>query len=346
MADLIKPRVVMVKNRDGVEKAFTISRLPATAAREVIAKYPLSNIPKLGDYKTSEEVMKKLMSYVAVDLDGREQRLTTEALIDNHVDDGSEVSGAAVEDVDAFGKSVELLAGDAEGARSSLEGLGRSAYDAMQDVNSSQAKAFADLKVSLKGADGQIKGTVELMGDLADAIQGKDRRKAEGMLAGVGITDRKTIDLLFKGKQELSSLMRAQKEQGVVTKESVERAREYTVAMAKLRQSTGAVRDGISDWLLPAITWVIEKFDGLVRWFRRHETFVQGFFIALAGVLTVTFLPAVAANSVSLARVVAPVIEAVDAPWHRSSMSLDWLSSWADVVPADKRMNDDKRGHP
>ncbi|OCZ91108.1 hypothetical protein A7P25_28215 [Achromobacter xylosoxidans] len=53
-----------------------------------------------------------------------------------------------------------------------------------------------------------------------------------------------------------------------------------------------------------------------------------------------------AANSVSLARVVAPVIEAADAPWHRSSLSLDWLSSWADVVPADKRMNDDKRGHP
>ncbi|MFY2088395.1 phage tail protein [Achromobacter xylosoxidans] len=225
----------------------------------------------------------------------------------------SEVSGAAVEDVDAFGKSVELLAGDAEGARSSLEGLGRSAYDAMQDVNSSQAKAFADLKVSLKGADGQIKGTMELMGDLADSIQGKDRRKAEGMLAGVGITDRKTIDLLFKGKQELSSLMRTQKEQGVVTKESVERAREYTVAMAKLRQSTGAVRDGISDWLLPAITWVIEKFDGLVRWFRRHETFVQGFFIALAGVLTVTFLPAVVAAAGAVWALIAPFL-AVAAP--------------------------------
>ncbi|WP_238920931.1 hypothetical protein [Achromobacter xylosoxidans] len=97
MADLIKPRVVMVKNRDGVEKAFTISRLPATAAREVIAKYPLSNIPKLGDYQTSEEVMKKLMSYVAVDLDGREQRLTTAALIDNHVDDGIQLMRLEIE---------------------------------------------------------------------------------------------------------------------------------------------------------------------------------------------------------------------------------------------------------
>ncbi|AVG38540.1 hypothetical protein [Achromobacter insolitus] len=97
MADLIKPRVVMVKNRDGVEKAFTISRLPATVAREVIAKYPLSNIPKLGDYQTSEEVMKKLMAYVAVDLDGREQRLTTAALIDNHVDDGIQLMKLEIE---------------------------------------------------------------------------------------------------------------------------------------------------------------------------------------------------------------------------------------------------------
>ncbi|WMD23300.1 hypothetical protein RAS12_13295 [Achromobacter seleniivolatilans] len=100
MADLIKPRVIMVKNRDGVEKAFTISRLPATVAREVIAKYPLSNIPKLGDYGTSEEVMKKLMCFVAVDLDGREQRLTTQALIDNHVDDGIQLMKLEVEMID------------------------------------------------------------------------------------------------------------------------------------------------------------------------------------------------------------------------------------------------------
>ncbi|CUJ80688.1 MULTISPECIES: hypothetical protein [Achromobacter] len=225
----------------------------------------------------------------------------------------SEVSGAAVEDVDAFGKSVELLAGDAEGARSSLEGLGRSAYDAMQDVNSSQAKAFADLKVSLKGADGQIKGTMELMGDLADAIQGKDRRKAEGMLAGVGITDRKTIDLLFKGKQELSSLMRAQKEQGVVTKEAVERARAYTVAMAKLRQSAGAVRDGISDWILPAITWFIDKLDSVVSWMNRHDKVVKGFFIGLATILTAMFLPAVVTATAAVWAMMAPFL-AIAAP--------------------------------
>ncbi|VFR32572.1 FIG00949355: hypothetical protein [plant metagenome] len=100
MTELIKPRVVMVANRDGVEKAFTISRLPATVAREVIAKYPLSNIPKLGDYATSEEVMKKLMGYVAVEINGDLQRLTTQALIDNHVDDGIQLLKLEVEMID------------------------------------------------------------------------------------------------------------------------------------------------------------------------------------------------------------------------------------------------------
>lgn len=97
MPDLIKPRSVMVANRDGVEKEFIVSRLPATVAREVIAKYPLSNIPKLGDYATSEEVMKLLMGYVAVVIDGREQRLSTKALIDNHVDDGIQLLKLEVE---------------------------------------------------------------------------------------------------------------------------------------------------------------------------------------------------------------------------------------------------------
>lgn len=87
MADLIKPRVVTIANKDGDEKEFTISRLPATVAREVVAKYPIAALPKLGDYQTSEATMLLMMRYVAVDIGGREQCLTTKALVDNHVDD-------------------------------------------------------------------------------------------------------------------------------------------------------------------------------------------------------------------------------------------------------------------
>lgn len=85
---LIKPHQVMVANKDGVEKAFIISRLPATVAREVVAKYPTSALPKIGDYQVSEETMLLLMKYVAVVVnDGQQLVLSTKSLVDNHVDD-------------------------------------------------------------------------------------------------------------------------------------------------------------------------------------------------------------------------------------------------------------------
>lgn len=41
-------------------------------------------------------------------------------------------------------------------------------------------------------------------------------------------------------------------------------------------------------------------------------------------------------HSLSLARSVGGLAARVDAPWRRRAISLDWLSPWADVVPADR----------
>lgn len=72
------------KEIDG--KVFVLSKFPAVAGREIVAKYPLSGMPKLGDYKVNEETMLKLMAYVGVTLDnGTVLPLSTRALVDNHV---------------------------------------------------------------------------------------------------------------------------------------------------------------------------------------------------------------------------------------------------------------------
>ncbi|OBU09691.1 hypothetical protein [Morganella psychrotolerans] len=85
---LIKPKEVAIKDVDGIEKMFVISRLPAVTGREILAKYPLSNAPKIGDYEVSKEAMLKMMAYVCVTIDGEEIPLKTSTLIDNHVPDG------------------------------------------------------------------------------------------------------------------------------------------------------------------------------------------------------------------------------------------------------------------
>lgn len=81
---LLNPRELELSGR-----VYLIGKWPAIAGREIIAKYPLSALPKIGDYAVNEETMLKLMAFVGVKVDGRDepQMLTTRALIDNHIDD-------------------------------------------------------------------------------------------------------------------------------------------------------------------------------------------------------------------------------------------------------------------
>lgn len=68
-------------------KTYLISKFPAIQGREIVAKYPLSAMPKLGDYAVNEETMLKLMAFVAVQTDNGPLMLTTKGLVNNHVPD-------------------------------------------------------------------------------------------------------------------------------------------------------------------------------------------------------------------------------------------------------------------
>lgn len=81
---LIDPKEVVI-DYEGEKLKFNISKFPATVGREIISKYPTANVPKIGDYKVSEETMLKLMQYVERVYDDRVQELTSEALVNNHV---------------------------------------------------------------------------------------------------------------------------------------------------------------------------------------------------------------------------------------------------------------------
>lgn len=85
---LLDPKEVTVTTQKGDERRYLIGKYPAIQGREIVAKYPLSAVPKLGDYEVNEATMLKLMAFVAVAPDGADPLpLTTRALVDNHVPD-------------------------------------------------------------------------------------------------------------------------------------------------------------------------------------------------------------------------------------------------------------------
>ena len=83
---LIEPKEITIKYEEE-EYKFNISKLPATVGREIITQYPVANIPKIGEYKVSEEIMLKLLSYTERIYPDKEQPqpLTNKTLIDNHI---------------------------------------------------------------------------------------------------------------------------------------------------------------------------------------------------------------------------------------------------------------------
>lgn len=88
MSELIDPILVTVTDADRQEHEFHVGKMPALVAREVLAKYAGSAIPKAGEYQASHEAATKMLRYVAKEIDGQMVPLKTEALINNHVPDG------------------------------------------------------------------------------------------------------------------------------------------------------------------------------------------------------------------------------------------------------------------
>ena len=87
MSTLINSIEKSIDLPDGGSKTFILSKFDAVSGREIVSQYPISGMPKLGDYKVNEAIMLKLMSFVAVKNGDQVQRLETRELVNNHAGD-------------------------------------------------------------------------------------------------------------------------------------------------------------------------------------------------------------------------------------------------------------------
>lgn len=84
---LLNPKEITLQDRKGASRIYILSEIPATYAREIVSQYPISALPKVGDYAINHEMMLKLMSYVGIpQKDKAPLQLTTRELVDNHTD--------------------------------------------------------------------------------------------------------------------------------------------------------------------------------------------------------------------------------------------------------------------
>jgi len=203
----------------------------------------------------------------------------------------SEALGETIENVDAFGKAAAAMGGDAQGARDSLTDLAEKMGEAMSDVESGAAKAFKTLGLGLKNTEGNAKGAVQGMLELAAAVEKLPKNEAVFKIKELGITDNRTVEMLLKGRKELERLLEKQKEQGVVTKENAEQAAKFKSSWNELTAGFERAGLGISTGLMPYFTKAIDAFVVGFDWLEDHKEVVEGFFIAIGAVVAVFYVP-------------------------------------------------------
>ena len=200
--------------------------------------------------------------------------------------------GEATEDVHAFGGAMELLGGDAQGARDSLTDMSESIGEALQDVESGRAKTFEALGVSLRDVEGNSIGAIEGMMRLADAVGGMSEGEAIFRLKELGITDNRMVEAITKGRKELERLMAVQKAANPLTKEQVQNAKQLNSVMDVSRNSIKGAASQFFDMLIPALTKALEWLIKVADWAGEHKDVVVGFFGAVATIVTAIYVPA------------------------------------------------------
>ncbi|MFV7791245.1 hypothetical protein ACNO6Z_10390 [Aliarcobacter lanthieri] len=213
-----------------------------------------------------------------------------------------------VENLDAFTKALRENGAEAEATEDALRNAFNSSAEAINNAESEQAKIFKQLGISLNNVDGSIKDTTFLITELAGATEKLDKRQAQNMFQKLGITDKRVIDGLLKGRKSLEENIKKQKELGVVTQKQVEIAERYKKAQDRLNSSLENGKNSIMEYIAPAITWLIDKFTIVVDWMNNHQAFVIGFFGTIAAVISTLYLPAMIRAGIATMVAMAPIL--------------------------------------
>ncbi len=206
---------------------------------------------------------------------------------------------AEIESIDKLGREINITTQDVDAFSGSVAALGGTRSAAQADL-SAMAKAF--------GFAGDL---MEKVLQTADKVQGMSFSEAKKTLCGLGVEDNGTVEMLMKGREELSRMMETQKDYGGITRESIEQSISFNNAMLSLEQSAGLLKNSLMGMLIPALAQGLDWLEKIVVFAKENKNFVTGFFIAVAAVVTGKYVHAMKLAQISTWTAMLPVMAVV-----------------------------------
>ena len=219
----------------------------------------------------------------------------------------SQTIGLNIQELDAWGIAAERNGGSAEALRGTVESLQTSLQDISITGGGEIINTLAMIGVQATKANGEIKSAFEILPEIAEAFEGMSTEQSFAFGRRLGL-DQGTILTLQQSRYEVDKLVERQKALGGVTKEGYERAAIFNDQWDDTKRVFNSLWLTTNNTILPALTDILKGFEGIVSWVKQNQTLVEGFFIGVAGVITVTYLPAIASAAAATVVAAAPFI--------------------------------------
>ncbi|MDR0250696.1 MAG: hypothetical protein LBI35_05240 [Burkholderiales bacterium] len=206
----------------------------------------------------------------------------------------SQKTGITVEELSGLSYSAKLSGTDLDGVSASISKLSENMVSAASG-SGAQAAAFAAVGVSVKDANGKLKDSNVVIGELADKFKSYADGPAKAALAQelFGKSGASMIPLLNQGGEALAKQREEALKYGGVTKEVANKASAFNDEMAKIKLIASGTGSSLAATLLPAMQGVSKWFE----WLRDHSREVGTALVAVGTAATIFSVNAVAASS-------------------------------------------------
>lgn len=199
----------------------------------------------------------------------------------------AELNEVSARSVAALGKIAQENDGSLEGMKSTIQSLNKTIGEASLGIGRG-AMTFEKLNLAAKNADGSVKTVDDILGEVADKMQGLSRQEQIAMAEKLGI-DPQFVKVLEKGSANLAKLREEAEMMNPFTEEDYKLADEVDKLFIKAKGTLGVFTKMLGVALMPQVKEVLKNY---MEWFKASrkatsEVFVRALKLIAGAVGTV-----------------------------------------------------------
>lgn len=208
--------------------------------------------------------------------------------------DTAQEIGVNAEALQQLGYAAQLSGSSLGGMTAALKILQRNAFAASKG-GKQQAKAFSDMGVKIKEADGSLRPAEDLLGDIADHIASlpDGTAKTGAAMKVFGRSGASLIPLLNEGSAGIAKMRQEFVDLGgQISEENVNALEAFGDEQDKVKVAFAGLRNTIAIELLPTLVELTESF---LEWFKANQDWIR------SGLRTAVDALAIAMKALALA---------------------------------------------